>query len=111
MKCECGCGADLTRRQARYASDACKSRAWRQRSGYRIPPAAEVCQTRPKRAKSGQSGLQVSYRRAVDVLAAMIDGHVDRMLPPGAARSWADELMREALSDKQRARLDARDGS
>jgi hypothetical protein len=45
--CGCGCGAEVDARRtgAIYATDACKSRAWRRRSGYRLQAVREACQT------------------------------------------------------------------
>lgn len=57
---------------------------------------------------SGQSGLQVSYRKAVDVLACEIYLTRDPIVSMAVARDLAEPAMREALSDAQRARLDAR---
>ena len=88
--CRCGCGRSLAGRrpQARYALPACRTRGWRKPS-----------QNRHSRA----GGLQVSYRRMVDLLA------VDyALLNLPDARRQAEKLVREALPERQRARLDER---
>jgi hypothetical protein len=51
---------------ARYCSNACKTAAWRDRTGYRLLGVRKPSQTR----KSRRSGRQISYRKAVEVLAA-----------------------------------------
>ncbi len=64
-----GCDEPLTSRHAnaRYCSDACKSAAYKARTGYTLHATREPCQTR--KSSGGPSGLQVSYRKAVEVLA------------------------------------------
>ncbi len=95
------CKADLSgmRSDAEWCSKACAQRVWRGEKRYTA-------------GTSGSSGLQVSYRKSVDVLAATLVVTNERpgYVTQAAARRAAGRLMREALSDRQRARLDERDG-
>ncbi len=90
------CGRSLAgmRSDAEWCSRACAMAAKRARS-------ANAGRT------SGPSGLQVAYRRMVDVLAD--EGAIVVTTRTRAdARRKAERIVREALSDRQRARLDAR---
>lgn len=92
--CECGCGEPLAGRrpEARYATDQCRARDWKAKRGYGP-------QRRPG-SRTNASGLQVSFRKAVDVLADEFDGY---LLP------WEIEsALKLALPDRQRQRLEAR---
>jgi hypothetical protein len=99
--CACGCGLPITstRANARYATDACKSRAWRAATGYRLAATRK----RVRHGKSGPSGLQLPYARMV---RALIAEYRDLNLPNAEAR--AVEMVRRQLSDRQRATLDER---
>lgn len=95
--CACGCGASLAgmRADALWSTDACRKR------GY-APPSAEKGRNR----HGPRGGLQVSYRRAEAILRAALRyraGYAD-----DRADYWADCLMREALPERQRERLEAR---
>jgi hypothetical protein len=57
-------------------------------------------------AKATRSGLQVSYRKAVEAVAWILHDDLDIYYDEAYRR--AEEALREQLSDKQRARLDAR---
>ncbi len=99
------CTNDLSgmRADAKWCSAACRERV---RRGER----AHITLTK---SRGGPSGAQVSYRKAVEVLATQLVV-TDRR--PGiatldGARRVAEGLMREALSDRQRARLDERSRS
>lgn len=83
--------ADM-RVDARWCSDACAQRVRRGERAYTAPTK------RP-------GGVQVSYRRAV--MAMSIDLSL-RGVPMEEAIAAAEASMRYILSDKQRARLDAR---
>jgi hypothetical protein len=102
-----GCPNPVTSRHAsaRYCSDACKSAQWRADAGYRVVGVRKACQTPKKRRR--QSGMQVSWAKAVAILEAE---YTDKGLVAEDAHASAVWLLRNALSDKQRARLDARDG-
>lgn len=102
-----GCTVSMAGRHpsARFHSDACRARAWKERTGYGRPgPRKGRANGQPK-----PSGLQVSYRRAVtavaDYLAAQ-DGHAET-LP--VYQPTAESILRPALSVRQRARLEARE--
>jgi hypothetical protein len=95
--CECGCGADLTKRRpnVKYVIAAHRTRKWR---------AARQNERKPSQNRhSGPSGLQVSYAKAVRALIAEFR---DLNLPSAEAR--AREMVRRMLSDRQRAMLDER---
>lgn len=97
--CECGCGRQIVGRRsgARYATDACKSRAWRASTGYRL----SASRRRVRHDKSGRSGLQVSVPKLRENL-------LDRLWQfPGAER-LVDQAIRASLSEAQRTRLDER---
>ena len=100
--CQCGCGESLEGRDRRalYATAACRARGWKREYNYGPQPPPKVRTNARK-----QSGLQVSYRRAV--LAMSIDLSLRGVLMEEAIEA-AEASMRYILSDKQRARLDAR---
>jgi hypothetical protein len=100
--CRCGCGASLEgmRESAVYASASCRTRAWKARegiTGYRAVKASQNARA---------SGLQVSYRKAVEALAdfVAVEG-IDR----AKAIAEAERILRLGLSDRQRAALERRD--
>jgi len=90
--CRCGCGRSLAGRrpQARYALPACRTRGWRKPSQNRH-----------------RSGLQVSYAKAVRMVAEALHGDAYMGSVEQALR-WAQTVLAEALSERQRARLDER---
>lgn len=53
----------------------------------------------PRRTRRSRSGLQLSWAKAVDALAAWM----------GEDRERAESVLKPALSDRQRERLEARD--
>ena len=90
--CACGCGVSLVgmKPQAIYASPACKTRVWRR-------SRQEAGQTRRvpvQRRRSG--GAQVSFRRAVAVLA--------REFPSEPVERF-ERVLAGALSERQRREL------
>lgn len=93
------CGASLAgrRKDALYCSASCRATAARERK-----ESAQSRNTAPPRAN--RSGLQISYRKAVE--------HIALSYGPGLRRSEAiaraEALLRPALSDRQRAQLDER---
>jgi hypothetical protein len=101
-ECACGCGRLLEgmRPNAIYASRACNTRAWKGREGI-VGYRAVKRSRRPKK-----SGLQVSYRKAVLALA------LDYQCKGSSWRSAiarAERVLGEALSDRQRTLLHARE--
>lgn len=101
--CACGCNTSLAgmRPEARYASDACRARAWKDRTGYADP-------RRRKAARNGRAqrrrapDLRVSYRKALDALARYLQS-----IGRPAARREAAELLEPLLTDRQREALAA----
>lgn len=94
-RCEwCECSLGEMRRDARYCSPAHRIAASKARRGISV----RAVLTR----SGGPSGLQVSYRKAVEVLYQ----HIGE--PDAVARVIAEAAMAEALSPAQRARLEAR---
>jgi hypothetical protein len=91
--CACGCGASLEGRkpEARFASDACRSRAWKDRTGY----SHQDRENGGNGAQKRHSGLQVSYRKAVEILHAEL----------GTPKHALELALAEALSHRQRERL------
>lgn len=83
--------------------EKCRARAWKAEREYGPRVSARNGQRR------ATSGLQVSYHKAVESVALIIsdlqgwDPYGDR------ARSYADRALREALSVRQRAKLDRRE--
>jgi hypothetical protein len=67
--CACGCGESLEgkRPNARYRSDACRSRGWKGRAGYTDPRAAKPRRNGQRKAKR-KPDLRISYRKALDAL-------------------------------------------
>jgi hypothetical protein len=101
-----GCTAPVTSRHgnARYCSDACKSSAWREKTGYALQGIQKACQTRKK--TSGPSGPALSWAKTVRALA----GELQRIgYDAEDAEAEAVRILLPALPDKQRARLEARD--
>jgi hypothetical protein len=98
--CACGCGESLAGRDKRalYATAACRARGWKRDRDYGPQKPPKVRTNARQR-----SGLQVSYKRAVREVEAEF-----RELGVGFPRARATRAVRRALSDKQRARLDAR---
>ncbi len=91
------CKADLSemRPNAKWCSQKCAMRVRR---------GEKALQTRT----GGPSGLQVSYRRAVMAMAVSLSTR--HGVPVEEAQAEAEGYMRYILSDRQRARLDERDG-
>ena len=87
------------RADAIYASAACRTRAWKRREGITGIRYTKASQN----GKSKPSGLQVSYRKAREVLE---DHFISRGEP--YPHNLAVNILREAMSDLQRARLDER---
>lgn len=64
---------------------------------------------RPRANGRSRSGLQVSYRRAVEAIVELLDDYEPSRVFTLEER--VEEALAGALSEKQRARLEARDGS
>ncbi len=92
-----GCPASLAgmRADAVWCSPACAMRA--RRDG----------RANKARTRSGPSGLQVSYRKAVEVVACDIADVFG--VTKVSARLFAENAIRDALSSRQRELLQARD--
>lgn len=90
-----GCKTPLThmRADAVWCSRACAMAAKRAGQSAR----------KPNRKRSGRSGLQVSYFKAVDALTRALE-----QMPVARPELIAQRILREALSEQQRARLEAR---
>lgn len=110
---------------ATTCDDKCRARAWKLRTGYgrhdnpnlqgegkeRQEGRANVSQRRKRSPASG--GVTLSYRRAVAAVAYAFTDEAQE------TQSWVDDdegrkalaesILRSALSDKQRARLDAKE--
>lgn len=93
---------------AKTCDDKCRAAAWKQKTGYGRPR---------KRANGKQkaSGLQLSYRKAqaalVDhLLGSSLDGvdWAEAAAARACALTMAAEILRPALSEKQRKQLEAR---
>jgi hypothetical protein len=101
--CACGCGEPaLPRKDARYASRACKTRDWKRRHGIVGYRAVKVS----RRRKS--SGLQAAHgrvRHQMKILLILVAPH----LGPERIDSLADAYAANSLSVRQRAELHARE--
>jgi len=97
--CEATLDPTRVRHGARTCNDRCRAKAWKSRTNYG--------QHRQARANGPRkpSGLQVSFYKAVDVLAANLVFWLPADSSPDAE---AEKILRAALSDRQRARLQER---
>jgi hypothetical protein len=93
-RCKCGCGVSLDgrRREARYASAACRTRDWKRRHG--ITPG-DVQET-SRNARPRPVEMRVSLRKAERLASTR----------PAAIAAAVREVLHEALTDRQRAALD-----
>jgi hypothetical protein len=105
------CGGPMRERpeaKAVCCSDRCRAARWKWNRGYGPKPAAKRRTNGTRR--SGQSGLTVSYRKAVRALCHDLEAP---LLYAGYslkdAREAIEAALRSALSEKQRARLEARE--
>lgn len=103
MSCGCGCGAPA-RPNGSYASDACRARAWKARRNYGPQEPLEARSNGNVR-RSKPSGVQASYFKAVDKVSAGVIAEFD--VDAVFARWLAGRWLREALPEKQRARMHA----
>jgi len=108
--CLCGCPHERTG-NSRYFSDACRTRHWKAETGY-VKPTVRNGENGGNGGETSKSqasrpgGAQVAFGPAVAVWTA----YLVRATPQNRsqARKTATRVTRRALSDKQRARLDAR---
>lgn len=100
--CACGCKRSLNgmRRDAVWYSRACAVRWARSNPGKSLLDAHSANGGRTRR-RSGPSGRQVSYRKAVATLADWLN-----VLPTDDSTLHAEEILRPALPARQRARLE-----
>lgn len=103
--CACGCRRPQ-RGNSAYHEDACRTRHWKDETGYVDPRravpanAANGSQLRLLRPP-GHGGRQLSYRRAVNVVAKyLVDARV--ITDPVQAEKVAETILRRALPARQR---------
>lgn len=126
--CECGCGASLDgrRRTTRYVNRTHGQRAYRKRveremrdRGLEPRVSLRVARsTNPTPKGNGDAKKQAGVRQASRKRASGMQVSYAKVYGELHARLWhfpdgerlIKEALRAALSDKQRARLDARDG-
>jgi hypothetical protein len=103
-RCKCGCGASLEgkRPEARYASDACRARAWKGRTGYR----RENGRNGTRNASPRPVALRISLRRAQTVADELIDTLDAAAVSPAGVRRIIDAVLVQSLSERQRQRLE-----
>jgi hypothetical protein len=102
--CECECGEPIqsSRPNARYASDACRTRAWKARTGYADRRARKPSRNgRPRRPSP--SSVRISYRKALDVVESAL--RAQPMRGSAAARQRAEELLEPILTPAGRRAL------
>lgn len=103
-----GCFRVLTGRQTKYCSAACRRAQWAQDTNYRVERPGNASErhhsARSRRGVNARSGLQVSYRRAVRELAAYLAGR--GFVIETSADDIAELVLEQALSDRQRAKLE-----
>jgi hypothetical protein len=98
-RCECGCGEPLTglRPNARFATDACRTRTWKAKHRYADPRRSKPSRNGTSRRKPT---LRISYLKAVAAVGQELAslGHpaphrraraLLRPLLTPAARRWA----------------------
>lgn len=128
--CECGCGQRLANdatSRTRYVDGRHRQHAYRERRNREleaagIPVRLSLRTARAARATSvrngdaqtdvtrprSRSGLQVSYRKVLDLVACVIVEQYEQPVPDETARVWAEDLVRPLLPQRQRDRLEAR---
>lgn len=102
--CACGCKRPQ-RGGSAYFEDACRTRHWKDRTGYVDPRSAAATNgpngnqmrlLRPRRP----SGRQLSYRRTVRVLAGWLTD--EGLYSEARAEKVAERVLRNALPARQR---------
>jgi hypothetical protein len=103
--CACGCKRSLEgmRRNAIYATSACRARDWKRREGYADPRRRKASRN-GRRQRPKPSGLQVSFPKAVEQLEEYLTQH-GHLTPYTTARA----ILKGALSERQRAKLAGRE--
>ena len=102
-RCRCGCGASIAQRRLGtvWATEACRKRFERDSASQN----ADTTRTRSPHP----GGLQVSYRKAVEVvayeLASMLRAHLGYDGTNEYPRARAERVLAEALSERQRERV------
>lgn len=95
--CACGCPASMVGKHpsARYASSACRSRHWKERTGYTHDSSENA--RNGGTARSNRSGRQVSFQKGAREVAATL-----RSYGVTDAQRVAEGVLRRALPEKQR---------
>lgn len=99
----------VEKHDAKSCDSACRSAAWKARTGYRHPSrrnAAERPQNGSQPRSRPRSGLQVSYQRAVEVLAKGLRWHLHQPLAP--TEELVERILKDALPTRQRRIYDQR---
>lgn len=99
--CKCGCGVRLRGRQTLWASEGCRKAFERGRA----PANADIARTQ---SRSGPSGRQVSYHKAVEAAIDMLNAGTER---PYEVEKLANEYMQRALPARQRAQLEQKEAA
>jgi hypothetical protein len=95
---------------AKTCDDRCRAAAWKARHNYGRHDAQAVSgRANGSQARRKPSGVQVSYRKAVAVLAAEVYENSDGFLSRERAARHAEHLLRLALSERQRKQLEDRE--
>jgi hypothetical protein len=102
-RCKCGCGAPLEgrRREARYASPACRTRDWKRRRDSGRGDAPETS----RNGKARPVELRISLRKA-EKLADGVVGELDGPVAPAEVRRLVGLVLEGSLSDLQRQRVE-----
>ena len=100
-----GCMDPIVNRrpETRYCSDKCRTAQWKaDHPDWRENGRERIVDRRQR------SGLQVSYRKAIEVVYDLIVEYTGEILTRSEMRRLIEDAMAEALSPAQRARLEAR---
>lgn len=103
--CKCGCGRPRKGRSD-FATDACRTRHWKQRTGYqaRARENGRNGTENGKTTRAKRSGMQVSYRKAVEAVAEEL-AHLGVRDPEHRARL----VLTPVLPARQRTRLNQKE--
>jgi hypothetical protein len=97
---DCGASLEGMRSGALYCSATCRTAGWKAREGITGYRAVKASQN----GKTKASGLQISYRKALEVLGEHFISRGETY-PSVLARN----ILKSALSDRQRATLERRE--
>lgn len=100
---------EVVRYGKKTCDQVCRAAAWKERVGYGRLDRPVASQARAN-GRPKPSGAQVSYRKAVEVLADELRKLNPKLAHPNAARQYAEMVLRDALPVRQRERLEARRG-